>query len=49
MPKSKENYGTCAEIVFNDRTWVENGAEIIENETKWALAGPESEVGVILC
>ena len=49
VPKSRDNYGNCAEIVPNERIWVENGAEIVENETKWALAGPKSDVGVILC
>ena len=33
----------------NERIWVENGAEIVENETKWALVGPKSDVEMILC
>ena len=49
VPKSRDNYGNCAENVQNERIWVENGAEMVENGTKWALAGPKSEIGVILC
>ena len=48
-PKSMDNYGNCAEIGQHERTWVANGAEIVENETKWSLAGPKCDIGVILC
>ena len=48
VPKSRENYGNCVEIEWNERILVENGAEIVENEPKWALAGAKSDVGMIL-
>ena len=34
MPKSTESYGNYIEICQNERTWIENGAEIVENKNE---------------